>query len=152
MYSEIILLLEVAGLRALDAGSFSLPATIFIEFLIISIPTMISFTFTEYTLPMLATVYVSAMIFNRLSWKHAREDVLKFYRKEKMNQLLNKELPFLTCFRAQIMLSTYVEQCVVRGHEMMFCTYNLGVLPYWQWIFKSSHVALQKPRPLVIAW
>ncbi|GAB9469193.1 hypothetical protein Gpo141_00006479 [Globisporangium polare] len=106
LYSEVLLLLEVAGLRAVGSGYFSLAVTITVEFLLTSVPTMVAFTHAELALPLLASVYFSALTLNLLSWKHAREYVNKYCRKEKMNQLLEKELPFLTCFRAQIMHST----------------------------------------------
>lgn len=82
--------------------------TIAVEFVLTTVPTMIAFTHAELALPLLASVYFSALTLNLLSWKHAREYVGKYCRKEKMNQLLKNELPFLTCFRAQIMHSTYV--------------------------------------------
>ncbi|GLE07840.1 hypothetical protein PINS_up019249 [Pythium insidiosum] len=106
LYSELLLLLEITGVRAMTASYLPLPLTILLEFLIMSLPTMIAFTFAEYTLPILATVYISAAVLNRLAWKHAKEPMHKFYRKEKMSQMLEKELPFLTNFRAQIMHST----------------------------------------------
>lgn len=74
----------------------------------LGIPTMVALTHAELALPLLASVYFLSVVLNLLSWKHAREYVNKYCRKEKMNQLLEKELPFLTCFRAQIMHSTYV--------------------------------------------
>jgi hypothetical protein len=86
----------------------ALPITILIEFVVLTLPSMIAFTFTQYTLPLVAAVYLTAAVLNRLSWKHARESVLKHCRKQKMAELLEDELPFLTCFRAQIILSTYV--------------------------------------------
>lgn len=92
----------------------SLAVTITVEFLLTSVPTMVAFTHAELALPLLASVYFSALTLNLLSWKHAREYVNKYCRKEKMNQLLEKELPFLTCFRAQIMHSTYaLLSCIV---------------------------------------
>ncbi|TMW57331.1 hypothetical protein Poli38472_003256 [Pythium oligandrum] len=106
LYSELLLLLEVAGLRTVGAGHFAVPVTLLLEFVVLTLPTMIVFTYAEYTLPILATVYFSAAVLNRLSWKHAREYVHKYCRKEKMNQVLDKELPFLTSFRAQLMIST----------------------------------------------
>lgn len=79
-----------------------------LEFVVTVVPTMIGFSFTEYTAPLLVMVYSLAAMFSALSWYHAKEYIHKHCRKEKMNQLLEKELPFLTNFRAQIMLSTYV--------------------------------------------
>lgn len=82
-------------------------ATILLEFAVTVVPTMIGFTFAEYAVPLLAMVYSLAAILSALSWFHAKEFIHKHCRKEKMNQLLGKELPFLTNFRAQIMISTY---------------------------------------------
>ena len=79
---------------------------ILLEFVVTVVPTMVGFTFTEYTVPMLVMVYCFAAMLCVLSWYHAKEYIHKHCRKEKMNQLLEKELPFLTNFRAQIMLST----------------------------------------------
>ncbi|TYZ61190.1 hypothetical protein PybrP1_009882 [[Pythium] brassicae (nom. inval.)] len=109
LYSELLLLLEVAGLRAVGAGNFrvqSLAVTLVVEFLVLTVPTALAFTKAELAVPLLAGVYATAAVLNLLSWKHAREFVNKHCRKEKMNQLLERELPFLTCFRAQIMHST----------------------------------------------
>ncbi|KAF1336437.1 Gpi-anchored wall transfer protein 1, partial [Globisporangium splendens] len=106
LYSEVMLLLEVAGLRPVGSGYFSLLTTILVEFVMLGMPTMVAFTYAELALPLLASVYLLALVLNLLSWKHAREYVSKHCRKEKMNQLLSSELPFLTCFRAQIMHST----------------------------------------------
>jgi hypothetical protein len=68
-----------------------LVATILLEFVVTVVPMM---------------VFSLATMFSALSWFHAKEFIHKHCRKEKMNQLLEKELPFLTNFRAQIMLST----------------------------------------------
>lgn len=89
----------------------SLALTIAVEFALLTVPTAIAFTHAELVLPLLASVYFSALVLNVLSWKHAREFVHKHCRKEKMNALLERELPFLTCYRAQIMHSTYVRAC-----------------------------------------
>ncbi|OWZ05110.1 hypothetical protein PHMEG_00022866 [Phytophthora megakarya] len=67
---------------------------------------MIGFSFAEYAVPLLAMVYTLAAMLSALSRFHAKEFIRKHCRKEKMNQLLQKELPFLTNFRAQIMIST----------------------------------------------
>ncbi|KAF1790247.1 GWT1 protein [Phytophthora cactorum] len=83
LYSELMLLLEVVGIRQLGAGNLNLAATILLEFAVTVVPTM------------MCTVRF-----------HAKEFVRKHCRKEKVNQLLEKELPFLTNFRAQIMIST----------------------------------------------
>lgn len=80
--------------------------TLVVEFAITILPMMISFTFAELALPLLVSVYFLAATFSFLSWQHAKEFIHKHCRKEKMNQLLSKELPFLTNFRAQVMLST----------------------------------------------
>eukprot|EP00644_Phytophthora_capsici_P007212 jgi/Phyca11/7796/fgenesh1_pm.PHYCAscaffold_22_\ len=88
LYSELLLLLEVVGIRQLGAGNSNLVTTILLEFVVTVMPTMIGFSFAEYTVPLLAMVYVLAAV------------------KAKMNELLKKELPFLTNFRAQIMIST----------------------------------------------
>ncbi|KAG7393413.1 hypothetical protein PHYPSEUDO_009617 [Phytophthora pseudosyringae] len=106
LYSELMLLLEVVGIRKLDAGNFNLAATILLEFVVTVVPTMIGFSFAEYAVPLLAMVYALAAILSVLSRFHAKEFIRKHCRKEKMNQLLGKELPFLTNFRAQIMIST----------------------------------------------
>lgn len=87
----------------------SLAVTLVVEFLVLTVPTALAFTKAELTVPLLAGVYATAGVLNLLSWKHAREFVNKHCRKEKMNQLLERELPFLTCFRAQIMHSTCVQ-------------------------------------------
>lgn len=86
----------------------NLAVTILVEFLLLTVPMALVFTRAELAVPLLAGVYASAAVLNLLSWKHAREFVNKHCRKEKMNQLLERELPFLTCFRAQIMHSTCV--------------------------------------------
>ena len=86
---------------------------ILLEFAVTVVPTMIGFTFTEYAVPLLAMVYCFAALLCALSRVHANASMHKHCRKEKMNQLLGKELPFLTNFRAQIMLSTYVVVAVV---------------------------------------
>lgn len=87
-----------------------------VEFLLLVVPTMVAFTFAEYALPLLVSVYAMALVLNQLSWKHAREYMHKHCRKEKMNQLLDKQVPVLTWLRAQIMIST----CVVTNS---FCGY-----------------------------
>ncbi|CAH0483088.1 unnamed protein product [Peronospora belbahrii] len=106
LYSELMLLLEVVGIRNVDDDNMNLMATILLEFLVTVVPMMICFCFTQYTAPLLVMLYSIAAIFSALSWFHAKEYIHKHCRKEKMNQLLVKELPFLTNFRAQIMLST----------------------------------------------
>uniref|UniRef100_M4BD66 GPI-anchored wall transfer protein 1 n=1 Tax=Hyaloperonospora arabidopsidis (strain Emoy2) TaxID=559515 RepID=M4BD66_HYAAE len=107
LYSELLLLLEVVGIRPLEANDkLPLVVQILLEFVVTVVPTMVGFTFTEYTVPMLVMVYCFAAMLCILSWYHAKEYIHKHCRKEKMNQLLEKELPFLTNFRAQIMLST----------------------------------------------
>ncbi|KAL3668389.1 hypothetical protein V7S43_006478 [Phytophthora oleae] len=106
LYSELMLLLEVVGIRQLGAGSLNLVATILLEFVVTVVPTMIGFSFAEYAVPLLAMVYALAVMLSTLSRFHAKEFIRKHCRKEKMNQLLEKELPFLTNFRAQIMIST----------------------------------------------
>lgn len=79
-----------------------------VEFLVLVVPTMVAFTLAEYALPLLVSVYAMALMLNQLSWKHAREYMHKHCRKEKMNQLLGKQVPMLTWLRAQIMISTCV--------------------------------------------
>ncbi|KAG2817499.1 hypothetical protein PC116_g16624 [Phytophthora cactorum] len=106
LYSELMLLLEVVGIRQLGAGNLNLAATILLEFAVTVVPTMIGFSYAEYAIPLLAMVYSLAAMFSALSRFHAKEFVRKHCRKEKVNQLLEKELPFLTNFRAQIMIST----------------------------------------------
>ncbi|KAG1691459.1 hypothetical protein DVH05_026948 [Phytophthora capsici] len=106
LYSELLLLLEVVGIRQLGAGNSNLVTTILLEFVVTVMPTMIGFSFAEYTVPLLAVVYVLAAVLSALSRFHAKEFIRKHCRKAKMNELLKKELPFLTNFRAQIMIST----------------------------------------------
>ncbi|KAI9905667.1 hypothetical protein PsorP6_013768 [Peronosclerospora sorghi] len=107
LYSEIMLLHEVfIGTRQVGAGNMKLVATILLEFVVLVIPTMISFSFTEFAAPLLVMIYCLAAMLSMLSWYHAKEYIHKHCRKEKMAQLLEKELPFLTNFRAQIMFST----------------------------------------------
>ncbi|KAE9014571.1 hypothetical protein PF011_g7983 [Phytophthora fragariae] len=106
LYSELMLLLEVVGIRKLGAGNLNLMATILLEFAVTVVPTMIGFSFAQYAVPLLVMVYSLAAMLSALSWFHAKEFIHKHCRKEKMNQLLEKELPFLTNFRAQIMIST----------------------------------------------
>lgn len=101
-----MLLLEVVGIRQLGAGNLNLVATILVEFIVTVVPTMIGFSYAEYAIPLLAMVYSLAATFSALSRFHAKDFIRKHCRKEKMNQLLEKELPFLTNFRAQIMIST----------------------------------------------
>lgn len=124
-----MLLMEVVGLRPVGSGNFvRFPvhplltirarltvlalqnpiATLALEFAVTVLPMMVSFTFAELAVPLLVSVYCLAATFSILSWQHAKEFIHKHCRKEKMNQLLDKELPFLTTFRAQIMISTYV--------------------------------------------
>ncbi|KAG7399587.1 hypothetical protein PHYBOEH_008582 [Phytophthora boehmeriae] len=106
LYSELMLLLEVVGIRSVGAGNLNLLGTIVLEFAVTVVPTMVGFCFTEYALPLLVMVYSLAAMFSAMSWYHAKEYVHKHCRKEKMNQLMGKELPFFTNFRAQIMIST----------------------------------------------
>ncbi|CAH0488366.1 unnamed protein product [Peronospora farinosa] len=106
LYSELMLLLEVMGIRQVGAGNPNVVVTILLEFVVTVVPMMIGFSFTQYAAPLLMMVYSMAVMLCALSWFHAKEYIHKHCRKEKMNQLLEKELPFLTNFRAQIMLST----------------------------------------------
>ncbi|KAL4159591.1 hypothetical protein PRNP1_000168 [Phytophthora ramorum] len=106
LYSELLLLLEVVGIRQVGSGNLNLATTILLEFLVTVVPTMIGFSFTEYEVPLVVMVYALAAMLCALSRFHAKEFIHKHCRKEKMNQLLEKELPFLTNFRAQIMIST----------------------------------------------
>ena len=77
-----------------------------LEFVATVLPMMIGFTRPQYAAPLLVMLYSMAAMLCALSRFHAKEFIHKHCRKEKMNQLLEKELPFLTNFRAQIMLST----------------------------------------------
>ncbi|CAI5731491.1 unnamed protein product [Peronospora destructor] len=106
LYSELMLLLEVMGIRQVGAGPTSLVVTILLEFVVTVVPMMISLSFTQHAASLLVMVYSVAVMLCALSWFHAKEYIHKHCRKEKMNQLLEKELSFLTNFRAQIMLST----------------------------------------------
>ncbi|CAI5732603.1 unnamed protein product [Hyaloperonospora brassicae] len=108
LYSELLLLLlDIVGRNERSSvHKLHLVQQILLEFAVTVVPTMIGFTFTEYAVPLLATVYCFAALLCALSRIHANASMHKHCRKEKMNQLLGKELPFLTNFRAQIMLST----------------------------------------------
>ncbi|TDH72124.1 hypothetical protein CCR75_004555 [Bremia lactucae] len=106
LYSEHMLVLEVLGVRQIGSNHLNLVETILIEFIVTVMPTMIGLSYTQYTIPILAVVYTLSAILCALSRYHAKDFVRKHCRKEKRNQLLDKELPFLTNFRAQIMIST----------------------------------------------
>ncbi|DAZ95884.1 TPA: hypothetical protein N0F65_009086 [Lagenidium giganteum] len=106
LYSEFMLMLEVTGIRPVGSGYLPLFWTILLEMVVTILPTMVAFTFAEHALPLLVVIYFSALVLNRLSWKHAPEHILKHCRKESMNQLLAKEVPFMACTRAQVIIST----------------------------------------------
>lgn len=100
-----------------------------VEFLVTMLPMMISFTRAELAVPLLVSVYCLAAIFSALSWQHAKEYIHKHCRKEKMNQLLGGELPFLTNFRGQIMLSTYdlCSRCSRGSSDYTTCLFDCWV-------------------------
>ncbi|CEG39691.1 gpi-anchored wall transfer protein [Plasmopara halstedii] len=106
LYNELMLVLEIFGIQNLGATYLNLFTTILVEFVVTVVPTMIGLSFTQYAIPLLATLYSLAATFCALSRLHSKDYVRKYCRKEKMNGLVEKELPFLTNFRAQIMMST----------------------------------------------
>lgn len=180
LYSELMLLLEVVGLRPVGAGNFvrlarrclghctgvsdscrrqNPVATLALEFAITVFPMMISFTFAELAVPLLVSVYCLAATFSVLSWQHAKEFIHKHCRKEKMNQVLGKELPFLTGFRAQVMISTYAQStwshcCHLSKLALVAGTLvtSAGASPSWPLTLPYSLGASPRRRPSASAW
>jgi len=180
LYSELMLLLEVVGIRPVGAGNFvrlarwcpdrctsvsnncflqNPVATLALEFAITVFPMMISFTFAELAVPLLVSVYCLAALFSVLSWQHAKEFIHKHCRKEKMNQMLGKELPFLTGFRAQVMISTYVQSAWSLCYHSIKLTLVAGTLvasaaasPSWPLTSPCSLGASPRRKPSASAW
>ncbi|KAF0715588.1 hypothetical protein AaE_011297 [Aphanomyces astaci] len=110
-YSELMVVVEKLGLLGKSKLQRTLSLLV-IEFVLLVLPILISFTFTEFTLPITRTstlvFAVGAIALGTLSWRHAGESDKKLARKDKLTFLMSTEKPAVTCFRAQMMICTCV--------------------------------------------
>ena len=97
--------MERMGLVLKPRSLTSLLITVVVEFALVVFPTIIAFTHTEYTVPLVAATYASAVTLNVLSRRLSSAAFLKQARKEKANLLIDKEVAVLTSLRGQVMLS-----------------------------------------------
>ncbi|RLO01950.1 hypothetical protein DYB28_014964 [Aphanomyces astaci] len=111
-YSELMVVVEKLGLLGKSKLQRTLSLLV-IEFVLLVLPILISFTFTEFTLPITLVFAVGAIALGTLSWRHAGESDKKLARKDKLTFLMSTEKPAVTCFRAQMMICTYeAHNCV----------------------------------------
>ncbi|RHY70281.1 hypothetical protein DYB30_001560 [Aphanomyces astaci] len=106
-YSELMVVVEKLGLLGKSKLQRTLSLLV-IEFVLLVLPILISFTFTEFTLPITLVFAVGAIALGTLSWRHAGESDKKLARKDKLTFLMSTEKPAVTCFRAQMMICTCV--------------------------------------------
>ncbi|ETV89104.1 hypothetical protein H257_00481 [Aphanomyces astaci] len=106
-YSELMVVVEKLGLLGKSKLQRTLSLLV-IEFVLLVLPILISFTFTEFTLPITLVFAVGAIALGTLSWRHASESDKKLARKDKLTFLMSTEKPAVTCFRAQMMICTCV--------------------------------------------
>lgn len=79
--------------------------TALVELGLLVMPTLLIFTATELATPLVLTVYILAFALNRRlndrMWNNVIVDRIK-----SLARLTQKQVPFVTCFRSQLMIST----------------------------------------------
>nr|CCA26326.1 delta 5 fatty acid desaturase putative [Albugo laibachii Nc14] len=107
LYSEVILWLEVNGIGPWKKQVPPMLLTAMLELGMLVMPTLLIFTVTELATPLVLFVYSVAFVLNRRlnsrMWNNAIVDRIK-----SLSKLTQKQLPFVTCFRSQLMISTCI--------------------------------------------
>ncbi|ETW08799.1 hypothetical protein, variant [Aphanomyces invadans] len=106
-YCELMFVIENLGLLG-KSKLLRTMSVLVLEFALLVLPILISFTFTEWTLPITLVFAVGAVALGTLSHRHATEADKKLARKDKLTFLMSSEKPAVTCFRAQMMTCTCV--------------------------------------------
>ncbi|KAF0687912.1 Aste57867_20404 [Aphanomyces stellatus] len=125
-YSELVFVIEKMGLLGKSKLQKTLTLLV-IEFATLVLPILLSFTLTEFTLPMtrpwslyhptrcvscfplrVVVFAAGAVVLGSLSRRHSSDAEKKAALKDKLSLLMAREKPAVTCFRAQMMICTCV--------------------------------------------